>query len=363
MAETSRQDVIDTVEHINDDHAEEIRSIALVYVDEQAEQARLLDIHDRGLEIEVESRGELQRHSVPFSFSGEPEDKVLFLAYQAMVKLRKLPQGTRTRYLEFVERQTVSPNMLRLIFRSESPLPEDAVHAFLFSLRSLKPNKRRKVREPTEMGFGMRVGFQAMLWAMKVLRPGTRKKLLESMYNGSRYYSLRKATASAGGDSWLAWVDVFHHGSSPGGNWATGLSSGDLVKTTAEHQEKTEHLGAGRMLLIADETGMPTMAELLERWENSTPPVLIVLTKEESEQSYIDEELLPVGSEIHRIVGGRGDAETTLLALLGQLPAIDGAWGGLEQTQAKLTRKYLREHHRLGLGENRIRGYWQAKED
>ena len=76
------------------------------------------------------------------------------------------------------------------------------------------------------------------------------------------YYTLRKAWQSS--DGVQAWVDVFVHGNTSGGNWATALQIGDTVITKREFPEKVEHLLDGQALLIVDETSMLTAARLLE---------------------------------------------------------------------------------------------------
>lgn len=40
-------------------------------------------------------------------------------------------------------------------------------------------------------------------------------------------------------------------------------------------------------LLIADETAQPALAAILQGWQNSLPPIVIIVTEQHSEQDYI----------------------------------------------------------------------------
>ena len=100
------------------------------------------------------------------------------------------------------------------------------------------------------------------------------------------YYTLRKAWQTS--DGVRAWVDIFLHGDTSGGNWARSLRAGDTVMSKREFPEKTAHLREGQALLIADETSIPTVARLLELWDNPTPPLVIFVTQDAADQAYFD---------------------------------------------------------------------------
>ena len=355
------QDLVDIIEHVNDDHGEELLSIAQVFIDEHAEHASLLDVNDHGLTLQIDSPTGRRDHTYPFFMTGEAEDKILFLAYQAMAKQRKLPPGTRTRYFRFVERETLSPNMVRLKFATDRSLPENEPgYAFLFGLKALRPTQKSDV-EYSEMPLAMRVWFRGMLSVMKRLKPATRRKLLDSLYNKSKYYTLRASFELAETDDAgsIGWVDVFTHGSSPGSNWARNLKPGDMVKSTAEYREKTEHIHEGKALLIADETAMPALASVLEVWRNPTPPSIILISDQATEQSYIDAALIPAGASVHRIVGHPDKRLEEIDKILHALSDLEPAWGALEQSDSKHIRGFLRTHHSLDAKRNRIRSYWK----
>lgn len=366
ISTVDRQALTDVIEHVNDEHHEEVLSIAQVFVDAGVERAELLDVNDDGLILRVDTPAGSRTLLHPFSMTGDAEDKILFLAYQAMVRQRKLPPGTKTRYFRFVERQTLSPNMLRLVFTTDRSIPDNEPgYAFFFSLKTLRPTSRNKDVEHANMPLIMRLWFRGILTVMKRLKPAARTKLLNSMYSKSKYYTLRANFRSENDDSAhrLAWVDVYTHDDSPGSVWARSLTPGDMVKSTADYREKTDHVHEGNVLLIADETAMPALAAVLENWRNPLPPALILISKSAAEQDYIDASLIPEGSRVHRIVADGRERNERIEALLPTLGPVDAAWGALEHSDAKTVRLFLRTNHSLAASNNRVRGYWKLNED
>ncbi|MEL7279283.1 MAG: siderophore-interacting protein [Pseudomonadota bacterium] len=357
-------DTIDVLEHVNEDHAEEVLSIAQVFVQPDAIRAQVLDVTDDRVVLDVETPTGRQTYAHPFTMTGEAEDKVLFLAYQAMVKQRKLPPGTKTRYFRFVERHRLSQNMLRLVFATDRTLPvNEPGYAFLFSLQILRPVPKEDV-EYAEMPMAMRLWFRGLLIVMKRLRPETRRKLLSSMYKKSKYYTLRASFSEQAhnGLRYLGWVDVFTHGTSPGSLWAESLTPGDMVKTTAETAEKTDHIHTGRVLLVADETAMPALASVLEEWRNPTAPTLLLISRDDAEQAYIDASLFPAGSSVYRVIGAPDERQETLSGLLPRFEQFEAAWGASENAEAKLIRGFLRTQQSLPPDKNRVRGYWKIED-
>ena len=188
------------------------------------------------------------------------------------------------------------------------------------------------------------------------------------------YYTLRKAWQST--DGMQAWVDVFLHGNTSGGNWATALQVGDTVITKREFPEKVEHLRDGQALLIVDETSMPTAARLLELWDNPKPPFIVCITQEAADQRYFDDikmnndieggidgnfTVLPI--VIGPISSGQNLAaiiDSKLTDYLTQHPLqIDKVWGALEASTVKALRPMLRERFKLSRAEVVVKVYWR----
>ena len=189
-----------------------------------------------------------------------------------------------------------------------------------------------------------------------------------------RYYTLRKAWQSS--DGMQAWVDVFVHENTPGGNWATALQVGNTVITKREFPEKVKHLLDGQALLIVDETSMPTAARLLELWDNPKPPLIVCVTQDVADQKYFD------SIKMKGAVKGSRDGNFTILPIVtgsinsGQNLAtlidnklsdylteyplqIDKVWGALEASTVKSLRPILRERFKLNRAEVVVKVYWR----
>ncbi|MEG9304840.1 SIP domain-containing protein [Psychrobacter celer] len=196
------------------------------------------------------------------------------------------------------------------------------------------------------------------------------------------YYTLRKAWRSA--DGVQAWVDVFLHGDTSGGNWAMALQVGDTVVTKREFPEKVAHLHTGQTLLIVDETSMPTAARLLELWDNPTPPLIICVTQDAADQKYFDDITLSIDAKDSSKNSARHhiDRHFTVLPMImdpasvGQNVApqidrqladylakqplqIDKVWGALEAKTAKALRPLLQKRLGLERSDVVVKVYWR----
>ena len=184
------------------------------------------------------------------------------------------------------------------------------------------------------------------------------------------YYTLRKAWQTDTGRH--AWVDVFLHGDTSGGVWAKSLQAGDTVLTKREVPEKIEHLQEGKALLIADETSIPTVAHLLELWDNPLPPLVLCITGDTGDQAYFDEVKrnpeVKSNFTIVPIVTAKTNAGADLATLidnklgdyLAQQPlVIDKVWGALEASTAKALRKRLKNRLHLERSDMVVKVYWR----
>lgn len=195
-----------------------------------------------------------------------------------------------------------------------------------------------------------------------------------SLARAHRYYTLRKAWQSS--DGMQVWIDVFVHGNTSGGNWATALQTGNTVITKREFPEKVEHLLDGQALLIVDETSMPTAARLLELWYNSKPPLIVCVTQDAADQKYFDDIKMK-----DAVKGSRGRNFTVLPIVIGSINSgqnlatlidnkindylteyplqIDKIWGALEASTVKALRPILRERFNLNRAEVVVKVYWR----
>lgn len=182
------------------------------------------------------------------------------------------------------------------------------------------------------------------------------------------YYTLRKAWQTS--DGVRAWVDVFLHGDTPGGNWASALQTGDTVMSKREFPEKTAHLQDGQALLIADETSMPTVARLLELWENPVPPLVLCVTQDADDQAYFDEVKTSINHNfmVLPLVTGKVHSGKELAVLIDHTLAdylsiqplkVEKVWGALEAGAAKALRGLIQQRLGLERSDSVIKVYWR----
>ena len=190
-----------------------------------------------------------------------------------------------------------------------------------------------------------------------------------------RYYSLRKAWQDADSSSVHAWIDVYIHGDTSGGNWAKSLDTGMKIKSVREYPEKLEHLTDGQCLLICDETSLPTVANLLENWQNPLSPLVIAITNDSKDINYLyditlserlsKDERFRQDNLLHIIntpaAALTEQIMTTLNSRLTTTPIkIDKVWGALEAANIKSLRPQLKSVLGLSRQDMTIQVYWRA---
>lgn len=191
-----------------------------------------------------------------------------------------------------------------------------------------------------------------------------------------RYYTLRKAWQDSKSQSIHAWIDVYIHGSTPGGNWARSLGVGMPIKSVREYPEKLDHLNEGQCLLICDETALPTVANLLENWQNPMPPLVIAIINDAKDirylqditlstvlgdkERFIQEHLLSIVNTATTTLADQ--IMTTLNTRLAMSPIkIDKVWGALEAKDIKSLRPQLKSTLGLSRQDMMIKVYWRAQ--
>lgn len=380
----------DLIEHINDGHVKELLIIAHAHgVDAENDIVVLKDVFEEGCLITysktassasgaddtaVSSDTAARKAAlskpftelfIPFNLEGDLEEKVLYLAYEAMVRQGKSISGQKKQYFEVLGSEKVSPNILRLKLKSHAELPENEPgYAWFFALTTLKKIPEKKQSESDKASKPMQLMNRVMLWWIRRLSPKKREKMMLSFSKGLRYYTLRKAEKDDPGLDYcnIALVDVFLHGDTPGSVWASQLKAGDIIHSKSDYKEQTNHLHEGQALLIADETSLPAAAAILDDWHNPLPPLLIVHTHSAEDQAYLPDSVLPSGTVIKRLSGIENVAQA-VINCLGDMPGIEKAWGAMEKKEATTVRHYIRKTYGLKGAQNRIKGYWRLKED
>lgn len=388
----------DIISHINEEHIDELLGFLIAFTPiSNAEldniEVQLATVYAEGLELQVQPKN--VEHKSNNAQDNTVQNQTFFIAFPAVITH---PDELQVQYIELKQRadkklgkktiklikQTftvenrykVSENMLRLELR----MPE---------LSSSDPlNKQPSLVPINDAGYAYLFDLAHNSAAKNSVTTGVEDSARST--RAHRYYTLRKAWKTPTGIQ--AWVDVFLHGDTLGGSWAQSLQVGETIITKREFPEKVDHLSDGQALLIADETSMPTVARLLELWENPIPPLVVCVTHNAADQRYFDNVKIRSGIDrsINNSTEGNNERTTkngvkdnfTVLPIVidqqcsGQHLAslidhtvgnyltdqplkIDKVWGALEASTVKALRPMLRERLDLSRAEVVIKVYWR----
>ncbi|WP_227429404.1 siderophore-interacting protein [Psychrobacter sp. I-STPA6b] len=349
------------IEHINEEHQDDLVNIATVLINNiniakqgnadmdintEIERVLITEIYHQGIDIQVNyTQRPSETHFIafpaPIEQLKELQSQYIILKQQTDKKLGRQSIKLRKQQFTFIDSFLVTANMYRLLLSTSDDIPlEQAGYAYLFDLES--PHK------PSQ--------------------PLSRQHC---------YYTLRKAwhtpTEIDTQRQTLAWVDVYLHGDTAGGNWARSLKPNDVISSKREFPEKIQHLddGKGQVLLIADETSLPTVARLLELWHNPTPPIIISITNDPADQDYLTHDIgtpaqqatiIPISQTAQaELVTTIEDTIKTHISDAGI--KIDKVWGALEANTAKTLRKRLKPLFDLPRGDFVLKVYWRLNNE
>lgn len=357
---------MDIMEHVNQDHVEELIALTQDYIGSiDIASSVIKDIYQEGALVEVLDAQQSQSEVfIPFQLDGDLEEQILYLAYAAMIKQGKDLGNNRSQFFEVISNQALTKNILRLELKSAMPFTANSpALAYAFSLKTLEkvPDKPKKSESPKQSKLNNFIN-RFFLWLMKHLSSKNRRRLLESMNKGTRYYTLRKTWKSAEQAEFFdrGYVDIYLHGSTPGSEWARRLKAGDVIRSQNEAGDKHENLHQGQVILVADETAYPALAGILEQWQNSQAPHIFILSSQEADQAYFEDDFFPESSQVTRIVCDYKQQGEKVIESLKAVTNIETAWGALENESAKNIRYYLRNERQLKGKSNRIKAYWRA---
>lgn len=340
---------------------------------------------------------------VPFRIQDASiDERFYYLYYEALIRLGKMqeiaPSKVTRHYFNVSKTEYVTANMLRLHLTSDVPLPtDDPGFAYRFVLTKL--SKQDETQANTKLGANIRrlpkqawqqlqPAVQRLPLADKLLdtakRQGTivffevLKRLPESQrekleakavgLDEGRYYTLRqvhKPHLDNEKKALIGEVDIYIHEGSPGSEWAKSLRAGDMIYADNDYEETIKLMTIGQPLFICDETSMPSVAAMLERWHIETVPIVIAITNDQAEVDYMQQISLPDGLQdkldIHYIDKGVTDSvsQAAIEHIKAQDTKIDCAWGAIGKKDFKPIKAYLRMDHGLKGKINRIRAYWR----
>ncbi|QOD11825.1 SIP domain-containing protein [Psychrobacter sp. 28M-43] len=420
-------EIASVVAHINEEHLDELLGFLSVFTSLSIAEldlvdAQITDIYAEGIAIQTRPKGSENQlvgaqnsslynqtffiaFAAPISQLDDLQGQYILLKQRADKKLGKKTIKLTKQVFEVQDSYRVSKNMLRLELSMPS-LNSDTQLDNTAQLSDVKGATSSTSVPTNEAGYAYLFDLEHNAMTNALITDSTDgNKASDYKTNGSEkenlrparphcYYTLRKAWQAD--DGIRAWVDVFLHGDTPGGNWAAALQAGETVVTKREFPEKVEHLRDGQAVLIVDETSMPTAARLLELWNNPTPPLVICVTQDADDQSYFDTVKMRSGIDNIGNDNSNTDSDTnndcdtesrkddhfTVLPIVTNQPnsgaelatlidsklgnyltdnplQIDKVWGALEANTAKALRPLLKDRLELSRTDVVVKVYWR----
>ncbi|MFW2512161.1 siderophore-interacting protein [Demequina sp. SO4-13] len=158
-------------------------------------------------------------------------------------------------------------------------------------------------------------------------------------------------------------LDIVTHGHGRGATWAREATIGDTVAISTAHGYYGPPEGSTRRLLMADATGLPAIARILEEASPEEHFDVVV------ELISLDDAIAlpsPATVEVEWKVSGNGRGPSALLSCMERLPVPEGdtyVWLACESAHSRKARAFIRRewtrHHKL----YRIVGYWHADQE
>lgn len=419
------------IAHINEEHREDLADLMHVFhhIDSdilQDTQVELVKVYTQGFDIQLLPID--TPTSTQAALKSNPEKDIYFIAFESPIKNiedlsfqyillkqkadKKIGKKTiklTDKLFELKDSYYVTKNMFRLVLSSfsDQSIPEnEAGYAYLFDLATFNNEGEPLTEKRTE-----NLSLEASNNPNNALnstsnnsnnsnnnpKPQTASSKQDKIRQHC-YYTLRKAWQDkTDAHQPLAWVDIYIHGDTPGGRWALSLKPGDIIKTKREIPEKLAHLNVlgnnldiiettgieptevikdnaqTRHLLVADETSIPTVARLLELWQQPTAPLIICATQDLEDQHYLDLNqvelsdaltegpiILPIKTHSDELDTLAERIDTCVGEYLAQNPIhINRVWGALEASVTKQLRRLLQQRLALTRSEMVIKVYWR----
>ncbi|MBS9777812.1 MAG: DUF2470 domain-containing protein [Gammaproteobacteria bacterium] len=102
---------LDIIEHINQDHTDELLSIAHVFTcNTNTKSAELLDLFEEGAEVLLFADEPLNGNKIfiPFQIQGDIEEKIIYEIYAATAKQGKVFSDTKRQFFEVIDSQALT---------------------------------------------------------------------------------------------------------------------------------------------------------------------------------------------------------------------------------------------------------------
>ncbi|KQR96592.1 siderophore esterase [Williamsia sp. Leaf354] len=171
-----------------------------------------------------------------------------------------------------------------------------------------------------------------------------------------RNYSIR----TAGPGPRQITVDIVLHERGIASDFARSASIGDQVVLAHARSWYHPDPAAQWQLLVADLSGLPALARIIEEWPGDTEGIAIVEVADEADLAYLPSH--PDVTLITSVGTGNGYAAGALANRIRSLehPAGRGyCWFAAEASESRAVRKHLRRDHNWAREQYDIIGYWR----
>ncbi|HWL45451.1 MAG TPA: SIP domain-containing protein [Ilumatobacter sp.] len=177
---------------------------------------------------------------------------------------------------------------------------------------------------------------------------------------GGAYYTVRQWDAAT---HRLEALFVLHGDEGSGSAWAMRAAPGDPVALWGPREAFEPPPGTDWYLLVADETGLPAVAAILEQLPSGTPARVFAEVADTGSRQELPQR--PGDEVVWLYRDGTGAQPGTLLVeAVRALPWPGGtpyAWGGAESRAVTAVRKYLRNEVGLDREAVSMTGYWRGQ--
>lgn len=159
-------------------------------------------------------------------------------------------------------------------------------------------------------------------------------------------------------------VDFVAHEGGVAASWALAAQPGNVVTFTQPRSWHKPPTDSAWQLLVADLTGLPALARIVEELDEAEKVIAVVEVIAEE-----DLDCLPrrENVDLHTLIGsgnGHGPSRLAERALSLALPEGDGyVWFAGEASESRTVRKHLRSEHRLPADRFDVIGYWRVNSE
>ena len=342
--------------HINEDHADWALAVGRAFGDlPGAERAVVVDLDRLGVGIDVVDNGSTHHVRVDFA---EPVQSTLQLQARGVA-------------LAVAARARSGDTTITSLEQQADELA--AIRTFITAVRRVE-DVTRGVRQITFGGGDLDTfvpGAPDQFLYVLAPPPGRTELTIDASFTWEQYatmppgeqpigayYTVRRWRPEAGE---LDMLFVLHGVEGPAAAWAAGAGPGDPVALWGPRDAFAPPAGTDWYLLVADDTGLPAVAAIIESLPPSTPVVVVAEVDAEKDCQPLPER---DDVEVHWCFRRGAPAGTTTLLVdaVRQLAWPSGtayAWGGAESRCITAVRKLVRHERALPRDAVSMTGYWR----